>query len=100
MRVPVIMDDLSSAIPDKDTTIGFMLAAQKLGHTVDYAQISDLFIENGHGGVRARTVRLSLDDSPFYALEKVCVSELALTTRFGCAKIHLSTERICMRPMC
>ena len=77
MRVLVIMDDLSSAIPDKDTTIGFMLAAQKLGHTVDYAQISDLFIENGHGGVRARTVRLSLDDSPFYALEKVCVSELS-----------------------
>ena len=59
MRVLVIMDELSTAIPDKDTTVGFLLAAQALGHTIDYAQISDLFIENGMGAVNARSVELS-----------------------------------------
>lgn len=44
MRFLVIMDPIESVHPDKDTSFGFILAAQARGHEIFYCQAEDLFI--------------------------------------------------------
>ncbi|MFN3198201.1 MAG: glutathione synthase [Bradymonadia bacterium] len=65
MRVLVIMDPIHTVHPDKDTSFGFILAAQARGHEVFYCQAEDLYITPGEGaGARcaALTVRHQLTD--------------------------------------
>ena len=71
MYILVIMDPIELQQPDKDTTIGFILAAQHQGHQIDYAQLHDLFIQNGQAGVSSQAIELSLSSHPFYELGSV-----------------------------
>ncbi len=68
MRILVVMDPIANAGADEDTSIGFMLAAQRRGHQVEYCQLKDLYIRNGAGYAVSRAVRLNLSASPFYQL--------------------------------
>ncbi|MEE2786631.1 MAG: glutathione synthase [Myxococcota bacterium] len=71
MQILVIMDPIEFLEPDKDTTIGFIMSAQRAGHRVEYACLEDLFIENGTGGVRARRIEVAPSSRPFYHMGPV-----------------------------
>lgn len=62
MRVLVVMDPLERINFEKDTTVGFMLAAQARGHELFYCHIEHLFIgPDGHAGARAAPVEVRSD---------------------------------------
>lgn len=69
MRVLVIMDPVEQADVRKDTTLGFVLAAQRRGHEVFYAQQASLHVlPGGRAGARCAALRLDVDASPPYTL--------------------------------
>lgn len=63
MRILFVMDPVSTVIVDEDTTFALMLEAQNRGHEVEYCQLTDLFVEGEHAGVRARAATCQRDPS-------------------------------------
>ena len=69
MKVLVVMDPVSTVDVDKDTTFGFLLAAQDRQHSVWYCQQSDLYVaRDGRGAVRARPIQVRHQATDFYTL--------------------------------
>lgn len=68
MRFLVVMDPIERVVVDKDTTFGFMLAAQARGHELFYCTVADLYAVGGAGGARCAPVTVQLDQSDFYRL--------------------------------
>lgn len=69
MQVLVVMDPIAKVDVDKDTTFGFLLAAQDRKHTVWYCQQSDLYIgRDGRGAVRARPIAVRHQATDFFTL--------------------------------
>lgn len=69
MKVLVVMDPIAKVDVDKDTTFGFLLAAQDRNHAVWYCQQSDLYIgRDGRGAVRARAIAVRHQQHDFYTL--------------------------------
>ena len=64
LRVLVVMDAIDEIKPAKDTTLAMMLAAQKRGWELWYAEQRDLWLRDGvaHGRVRPVSVRNDLKD--------------------------------------
>jgi glutathione synthase len=63
-RVLVVMDPIDEIKPVKDTTLAMLLAAQKRGWELWYAEQRDLWLRDGvaHGRVRPVSVRNDLHD--------------------------------------
>lgn len=68
MRILVVMDPIAPVVVDKDTTFGFLLAAQARGHDVFYCNQSDLYIGQAGGGVRAAPVEVREIQGDHYTL--------------------------------
>jgi glutathione synthase len=64
IQIVVVMDPIASIKPAKDTTLAMMLAAQKRGWVIWYAEQHDLWLHDGvaHGRVRPVRVRDDLGD--------------------------------------
>lgn len=64
MRILVVMDPIERVLIDKDTTFGFLLAAQRRGHAVSYCTQAQLYAHGGRGAARCAplTVRANPDD--------------------------------------
>src|ERR1044072_4156466 len=64
LRVLVVMDPIDEIKPAKDTTLAMLLAAQKRGWELWYAQQRDLWLRDGvaHGRVRPIAARDDLHD--------------------------------------
>lgn len=68
MRILVVMDPIERVLVDKDTTFGFMLAAQRRGHELYYCNIDHLYAVGGGGGARAAAVEVAADQADFFRL--------------------------------
>jgi glutathione synthase len=64
LRLVVVMDPIDSIKPAKDTTLAMLLAAQKRGWELWYAEQQDLWLRDGvaHGRLRPVRVRDDLKD--------------------------------------
>jgi len=76
-RVLVVMDPIDEIKPAKDTTLAMLLAAQKRGWELWYAEQRDLWLRDGvaHGRVRPVAVRNDLND--WFTLDTVHTRPLA-----------------------
>ncbi|MGK0362160.1 MAG: glutathione synthase [Bradymonadia bacterium] len=69
MKVLVVMDPISTVDVDKDTTFGFLLAAQDRQHSIWYCQQSDLYVgRDGRGAVRAQPLSVRQEAADFFTL--------------------------------
>lgn len=68
MRILVVMDPVERVLVDKDTTFGFMLAAQARGHELFYCNISHLYAVGGGGGARSARIEVAAEQSDFFRL--------------------------------
>lgn len=69
MKVLVVMDPIAKVDVDKDTTFGFLLAAQDRGHAVWYCLQDDLYVgRDGRGAARARPIAVRHQPSDFFTL--------------------------------
>lgn len=69
MKVLIVMDPISTVDVDKDTTFGFLLAAQDRKHALWYCQQSDLYVgRDGRGAVRARPLAVRHQPTDFFTL--------------------------------
>ena len=66
MDIAVLMDDLASIKPYKDTTFALMLAAQARGHRVMVFDQGDWQVRDGNVQAYVRTVRLVDQDEDFF----------------------------------
>ena len=61
MRILIIMDSIEQAELNKDTSVGFILAAQTLEYPVYYCNQEHLFVEDGRGAALCAPLRLHPD---------------------------------------
>jgi glutathione synthase len=68
IRVVVLMDPIQTIKPAKDTTLAMMLAAQRRGWTLLYAEQSDLWLKDGIAYARLRNVKVKDDPKSWFEL--------------------------------
>lgn len=69
LRILVVMDPIEAVNVDRDTTFGFMLAAQARGHELFYCTQDQLYaLPGGQAGVRAASVQVWHRPHDFFAL--------------------------------
>ena len=64
MRFVVIMDPVSTVLPDADTTFALMEEAEKRGHRVDHCLNTDLILDAGRLSARVAQARMSRTSVP------------------------------------
>lgn len=69
LNILVVMDEISTINYKKDTSLAMMWAANDRGHTLGYAQIHDLWLEEGKLKVDSQAVTVSRDPNNFYELD-------------------------------
>jgi glutathione synthase len=69
MRFVYLMDSLDRVLPDKDTTFALQRASQRRGHTTLFAELHDLYNEDGEPFARVRELRVS-DTPPHFEFGK------------------------------
>ena len=77
IRLVVVMDPIDSIKPAKDTTLAMLLAAQKRGWELWYAEQQDLWLRDGVAHGRLRPVRVRDDLKDWFELGEVRSAELA-----------------------
>ena len=77
MRILIVMDPIEGVDIKKDTTVGFILAAQARGHSVHCCGVEGLFVKDGQGGAHARSVTLDPSATPFYTTGPVTTEPLS-----------------------
>ncbi len=77
IQIVVVMDPIASIKPAKDTTLAMMLAAQKRGWTLWYAEQHDLWLSDGVAFGRLRPVRVRDDLKDWFDLGEPKVARLA-----------------------
>lgn len=75
-RVVVVMDPIDKIKPKKDTTLAMMLAAQRRGWTLLYAEQNDLWLNDGVAFARLREVKVRDDLTSWYELGEPKVEKL------------------------
>src|SRR5919112_2777469 len=77
LRALVVMDPIDEIKPAKDTTLAMLLAAQKRGWELWYAEQRDLWLRDGvaHGRVRPVAVRDDVND--WFTLDTAQTRKLA-----------------------
>jgi len=58
VRILIVMDPIDGADLAKDTTVGFILAAQSRDHSVYYCDQSQLYVHNGQGAAVYAQIRI------------------------------------------
>jgi glutathione synthase len=76
VRLVVVMDPISSIKPAKDTTLAMLLAAQKRGWELLYAEQKDLWLRDGVPFARLRTVKVRDDLKNWFELGDAQVAPL------------------------
>src|SRR5262245_7525606 len=76
-RILVVMDPIDSIKPAKDTTLAMLLAAQKRGHELWYAEQSDLWLRDGGARGRLRPGRVKDDLNDWFELGDAREAKLA-----------------------
>jgi glutathione synthase len=77
VRLIVLMDPIASIKPAKDTTLAMMLAAQKRGWEIWYAEQQDLYLRDGVAFGRLRSVRVQDDAKQWFELGETQLSRLS-----------------------
>lgn len=77
VRLLVVMDPIDSIKPVKDTTLAMMLAAQKRGWELLYAEQADLSLRDGVAHGRLRPVRVKDDPNDWFELGEAHSGPLA-----------------------
>jgi glutathione synthase len=77
VRVLVVMDPIGAIKPAKDTTLAMMLAAQKRGWELWYAEQQDLWLRDGVALGRLRPVRVRDDPRGWFELGEPHINRLA-----------------------
>jgi glutathione synthase len=77
VRLVVVMDPIDSIKPAKDTTLAMMLAAQKRGWELWYAEQHDLWLRDGVAFGRLRPVRVRDDLKDWFELGEAQTARLA-----------------------
>jgi glutathione synthase len=75
-RILVVMDPIGPIKPAKDTTLAMMLAAQRRGHELWYAEQSDLWLRDGVAFGRLRRVSVKDDPAAWYELGEPEIAKL------------------------
>jgi glutathione synthase len=76
-RLIVVMDPIDSIKPAKDTTLAMLLAAQKRGWELWYAEQRDLWLRDGVASGRLRQVRVRDDLNDWFELGEPQIAKLA-----------------------
>ncbi|MFL6550073.1 MAG: glutathione synthase, partial [Povalibacter sp.] len=77
IRLIVVMDPINSIKPAKDTTLAMLLAAQKRGWELWYAEQQDLYLRDGVAFGRLRSVRVRDDLKQWFELGEIELVPLA-----------------------
>jgi len=77
LRIGVLMDDIVTIKPCKDTTLALMLAAQARGHVLYYFQQGDLWVETGEVKTSLQSICLSDHAENYYQLGEIETMRLA-----------------------
>jgi len=77
IRIVVVMDPIDSIKPAKDTTLAMMLAAQRRGWEIWYAEQRDLWLHDGVAHGRLRPVRVEDDLEDWFELGEPQTARLA-----------------------
>lgn len=77
MKLGVIMDPVEGLDPARDTTVGMLLAAQKLGWSAVFFTGEDLWLCDGEARGRGRAIRLDLRAAPWFELGEAQESPLS-----------------------
>ncbi len=77
MHILVVMDPIERVLIDKDTTFGFLLAAQRRGHSLYYCDQSDLYARGGRGAARCAPITVRPDPDDFFTMGPWADRELA-----------------------
>lgn len=77
IRIVVVMDPIDSIKPAKDTTLAMLLAAQKRGWELWYAEQRDLWLRDGVAFGRLRPVRVRDDLYDWFELGETQITKLA-----------------------
>ncbi|HEY6642394.1 glutathione synthase [Povalibacter sp.] len=76
VRLVVVMDPIDAIKPAKDTTLAMMLAAQKRGWDLWYAEQQDLWLSDGVAFGRLRPVRVRDDLKDWFELGEAQTAQL------------------------
>ena len=76
IRIVVVMDPIATIKPAKDTTLAMLLAAQRRGWTLLYAEQQDLWLNDGVAFARVRPVRVRDDLKDWFELGAVETTKL------------------------
>ncbi|HKU17275.1 MAG TPA: glutathione synthase [Steroidobacteraceae bacterium] len=76
-RVLVVMDPIDEIKPVKDTTLAMLLAAQKRGWELWYAEQADLWLRDGVANGRVRPIRVRDDLEDWFELDRAHARPLA-----------------------
>ncbi len=76
IRIAVIMDPISAIKPAKDTTLAMMLAAQRRGWALLYAEQDDLWLRDGVAYARLRDLKVRDDLTSWFELGEARVEKL------------------------
>jgi glutathione synthase len=76
VRMVVVMDDIADIKFVKDTTLVLLLAAQRRGFELHYAELADLSLRDGVAGASLRPLRVHADAGHWFDLGEVRQSAL------------------------
>jgi glutathione synthase len=76
-RLVVVMDPIASIKPAKDTTLAMLLAAQKRGWELLYAEQKDLWLRDGEPFARLRVVKVRDDMKNWFELGEAQIAKLS-----------------------
>ena len=68
LKIIVVMDPIATSKPYKDTSIAMCLEAQRRGHNVYYAEMQDLYINNGEPRVTSAPLTVRDRTEDFFTL--------------------------------
>jgi glutathione synthase len=76
VRLLVVMDPIDHIKYQKDTTLALLLAAQRRGYELHYAELGDLRLRDGVAEARARPLHVRADPAAWFSLGERAVSML------------------------
>jgi glutathione synthase len=76
VRLLVVMDPIDHIKYQKDTTLAMLLAAQRRGYQLHYAELGDLRLRDGVAEARTRALQVRPDPAGWFSLGEATVSML------------------------
>ena len=76
VRLVVVMDPIGAIKPEKDTTLGLLVAAQARGWELFYAELKDLWLRDGIAWGRLAPLKVMSDAASWFSLGQSTSSKL------------------------